>query len=316
MDAAVACPYTCCMRLQSLRALIAIAEQGSFSEAALELGTSQSAMSYAIAELEDELGVRLLDRGRFGAVPTDVGRNVLAHARRVEGALDAIRQEAALDRGVLQGVLRIGAFRSAATQILPRVLADLGRRHPGLRIDVLEVASRCVDPVAHLHQGTVDVALTMSYLADDVVFWELLRDAYVAVAPATLPIQTEPMTLDALLEHPLILSDGPCSWPARTRLSERDPSFHPAYEISEDSTILGLVAQGLGVAVMPELTLDAFPTSLRRIPLADPCERVIGVAMLPGALKVPGVRAFLASVRSLYPAGEVPHLGGTVPAGA
>jgi DNA-binding transcriptional LysR family regulator len=103
-------------------------------------------------------------------------------------------------------------------------------------------------------------------------------------------------------------SHGPCSLPIRDRLIARDPTFRPAFEISEDSAILGLVAQGLGVALMPELTLDAVPHRVRQVELDEPIERTIGVALPPGALKTPSVRAFLGTLRNLFPEGEVPHL--------
>ena len=308
--------YTTGMKLQGLRALLTIVDHGSFSEAALELGTSQSAMSYAIAELEEELGVRLLDRGRFGAVPTEFGRNVVVHARSVQRAVDAIREEAALELGSLSGTLRIGAFRSAATTVLPRAIAKLRSRCPGLRIDVQEVSSHCTDPTAALHAGTADAAITMRYLAEDAVFWELMKDRYVAVVRQDFMHRAEAISLGTLLDHPVILSDGPCAWPARQALTEQDPAFHPAYEIAEDSTILGLVEQGLGVAVMPELTLEPFPQGLRRLELAEPMYRSIGLALTAGAIKIPGVRAFLRTLHELYPESEVPYLGDVARVGA
>src|SRR5690606_4115392 len=118
-------PYTGAMRLQSLKALVAIAEHGSFSNAALELGLSQSSVSHAIAELEDELGVKLLERGRHGATTTAVGERVVAHARRIERGADAILQEASCEHGELQGTVRVASFRSLAKHVLAPVLTVL-----------------------------------------------------------------------------------------------------------------------------------------------------------------------------------------------
>lgn len=304
------CPvsYTASMKLQSLRALIAIAEHGSFSEAALELDVAQSSLSYAIAELEEELGVRLLDRGRFGAIPTDVGRRIVGHARNLDMIIDAIGQEAALEHGSLGGTLRVSAFRSVATQVLPSAIAHLGSLHPDLRIDVQEVSSRSVSVTDALHAGTVDVALTMRAVAKDAIYWELFRDPYVAVVPAESTHPSEGVSVASLSTQPVILSDGPCSWPAREALVSCDPNFVPSFEISEDSTILAMVAEGLGVAIMPELTLDTLPARVRRVPILEHVERSVGVALLPGALKVPSVRAWLLTLRTAFPESEVPFL--------
>lgn len=296
------------MKLQHLRALVAIVDEGSFSGAALCLGTSQSTVSNAVAELEEELGVRLLDRGRFGATPTEVGTRVAAHARRLEGVVSAIVQEAQLEKGDLRGTLRVSSFRSAATHVLPAVIDGLRGRHPGLRVEVHEVDSRCAVVSPALNAGTVDVALTMSILVDDTVFWEILRDRYVAVVPDGFGHNDRAMSIEHMLEHPLILSDGPCSLPLRQRLLALEPAFRPSFEISEDSTIIALVGQGLGVALLPELAVGVLPPGVRRLELAERIERSVGVALATSSLKIPSVRAFLRVVRDLYPSSDVPSL--------
>src|SRR5690606_35184065 len=139
--------------------------------------------SAAMAELEDELGVRLLDRGRFGAVATPVGERVAAHARSVEATLAAIGQEAALSRGDLRGELRVSTFRSLATHVLAPIMSSLKDAHPELRVELREVSSRVAAPLAQLHDGRADLALTMSTVAEDALYWQLFLDPYVAVVP-------------------------------------------------------------------------------------------------------------------------------------
>jgi len=297
------------MKLQGLRALLAIVEHGSFSEAALELGVSQSTVSHAIAELEEELGVRLLERGRFGAVPTPVGERVADHARAVEAAVAAMFQEAAFHREELRGELCVSAIRSLAVHVLAPVMSSLRETHPDLRVTVSEVANWAREPMAHLRTARADVALTMSSLAEDVLFWRLLRDPYVAVVREDCTVRGRASLRD-LVRQPLIVSSGPCSWPIRGALLSVDPTFQPAYEIADDSTMLALVARGLGVALMPELTVDALPPGTRIAPLVEHVERGLGVAVLPRSLKVPAVRVFLERLREMFPEGEVPPLDG------
>lgn len=301
--------YTAGMKLQSLRALLAIIEHGSFSEAALELGLSQSTVSYAIAELEEELGVRLLERGRFGAAPTPIGERIADHARQVEAGLAAIAQEAATHREELRGELRVSAIRSLAVHVLAPVMSSLRETHPDLRITVSEIASWAREPLAHLRSARADVALTMSSRSEDVIFWQLFRDPYVAVVRDDGSVRGDAVHLRELVRRPVIISGGPCCWPVRGALLDVDPTFQPAYEIGEDSTMLALVARGLGVALMPALTVDGLPPGTRAVPLAERVERSVGVAVLPRSLKVPAVRVFLARLRELFPAGEVPALG-------
>lgn len=102
------------VKLSPMRALVAVASYGNFSEAALDLSISQSAVSHAIATLEDALGVVLLSRGRHGATLTPVGERVLHYAQVMLNTLEDIGREANLAKGLDGGHLRLVSFRSAA----------------------------------------------------------------------------------------------------------------------------------------------------------------------------------------------------------
>ncbi len=107
-------PYTIPMTLSQLKGFLAVVDSSSFSEAALELGVSQAAISHSIAELESELGVKLLDRGRFGARPTQAAFGIIEHARKMVQSEAAISQEVALHKGLVTGRLRVAVFRHLA----------------------------------------------------------------------------------------------------------------------------------------------------------------------------------------------------------
>lgn len=298
------------MKLQQFRALIAIVDHGTFSEAALELGVSQSTVSSAIAELEEELGVRLLERGHFGARPTAVGHRIVAQALRLESALDAVRQEASVERGALRGRLTINAFRSAAAHILPGVIAELRREHPDLTVSIHEREGQNERDVESLYEGRVDVAVVSSVIAGGALFWEFMRDPYVAIVPDRPDFPTGPVSLAEITLHPMILGDVTCCAIVDEALRRRDAAFRPEFQVTQDSTILAMVAQGLGVALMPLLAVDNVPAGVRQIELTDRLERRIGVALTPEGLKTPAVRAFLMLLRERFPEGEIPPLSG------
>lgn len=300
--------YTNVMTLQQLRVLVYVVDCASFSAAALELGVGQSSVSYTIAELEEELGVRVVSRGRFGAIPTEAGKRIAAHARQVLELTEVIVQEAHLENGVLQGRLRIGTFRSVAGRILPGIVAELRKHYPSLTIGIHEASGSpgCMDTL--LHEGHVDVAFAQPEMAEKSVFWELLRDPYVAALPVGKWKNIERIHLERLIDEPFVLS-GPaqmCAQPIATALQAINPAFRPAYEIGEDSTILSMVAQGLGVTVMPSLAIDSVPPGVRLVELETPVHRTIGIALLPHTLKVPAVRAFLTSLKRRFPKSPIP----------
>lgn len=116
------------LKLSQLQVLIAVAASGSFSAAALQLQLSQSAVSYVISSLEAQLGVVLVARGRYGSQLTPLGEEVVDLERQVMYLTEDIFTRANLAKGLDGGQVRISAFRSAATHILPEAIALAGDR--------------------------------------------------------------------------------------------------------------------------------------------------------------------------------------------
>ncbi|MBD2101415.1 LysR family transcriptional regulator [Leptolyngbya sp. FACHB-261] len=285
------------MKISQLQALVAVAEHRNFTEAALALNISQSAVSHAIASLEDELGVSLLSRGRHGAHPTGVGERIIRHAHKVLQLLDDISHEATLEKGLLGGTLCVASFRSAATHLLPPVIARFRSRFPHIAVSIIERDDYDeVDQV--LREGRADIGLTYAPNSDEFDFWEITRDEYVVlIREPELPTSGQ-LTWEELTAHSFILSTGDGCTPLILRhCATAGHSLKVSYRVKEDSTILGMVAQGLGVAIMPRLATEPLPQGVAALSLPGHLERVIGVAILANALHSPAVFAFLDAVR-------------------
>ena len=140
-----------------LQILATVAQYRSFSEAALQLEISQSAVSRAIAALEEELGVSLLSRGRFGARLTPVGERILAHAHQILQLRDRIDHEIDLEKNLSGGRIRIASFRSAATHLLPPLIAQFCQRFPNVKVTLAEADPTGVELA--LREGRVDIGL-------------------------------------------------------------------------------------------------------------------------------------------------------------
>ncbi|MEO0408922.1 MAG: LysR family transcriptional regulator [Cyanobacteria bacterium P01_A01_bin.135] len=291
------------VKLSQLKALIAVAEQKNFSEAAHQLQLSQSAISHAIATLEEELGVVLFLRGRRGAVLTPVGDRVLGHARTMFSALQRIGHEAELSRSLAGGEVRIASFRSAATHIIPRAMAQFRQQYPQLTASLTEhIDYAAVEQV--LRDGKADVGIT--YLPSTTEFdtWELLRDEYLVFFPPDTPIP-EPLTWEKLATYPLILGpdDDACYVTLHQHFAHHGFTKKPDYKVSEDSTIIGMVIQGLGISILPRLAAQPVPPQLQMRSLPTPFYRRLGVALLADALHPPPVFAFVDSLKQV-PLGE------------
>ncbi|GAB4229636.1 MAG: LysR family transcriptional regulator [Elainellaceae cyanobacterium] len=289
------------MKLSQLRILVAIADQGNFSEAALHLDMSQSAVSHAIAALEEHLGVVVVMRGRHGARLTPVGRRIVEHAREIVRRADEIGKEAELAKGLKGGQVRIASFRSVATHLLPIVITKFHQRFPAIAVS-LDEKEDCPDVEQALREGQADIGFTLLPTSDDLEFWELLRDAFVALFPPAVHLDTQPLTWDELIAQPLIMP------PASTvsmqqvykHIQAQGYELNVAYEVETDATIVSLVAQGLGASILPRLAAEPIPAAVQVYSLPVPLERLIGVAVLADALHTPAVYAFLEILKEQY----------------
>lgn len=287
------------IKLSQLRALVAIADTGNFSEAALNLDVTQSTISHAIATLEDELGITLLQRGRHGARLTPVGDRITAHARDMLALLDTIGGEANQARGVQGGTLRIASFRSVATHVLPGAIARLHRRYPAIAISVLEM-----DELHQLKQALLkgEADLCVAETIDGKEFESLLifDDDYVALLPPGFRTQTGALTLDEMRQMPIIgSSHSSCGLRIRTILGAQAHPLEIAYCIRHDSSMVAMVQKGLGIAILPRLAAEPVPPDVQVCPLPFPISRPIGATILKDALHTPALYAFLDALREV-----------------
>lgn len=285
------------MNIFHLRILQTVIECGSFSTAALQLGISQAAVSRAIAALEDELGVSLLTRGRFGAHPTLMGERVLHHARQILQARESIDREINLAKGLNGGRVRIASFRSAATHLLPPILARFSQRFPNIEVTLTEGDPTSVEQA--LREGRVDIGLMpLPRSSDEFDTWEIARDEFVVLLPESAGIVSPTLSWSELSTYSFILLNyAECTSAVRNHWATWGQSFKVAFEIKEDSTIVSMVAQGLGAAILPRLAALPIPDGVQVRSLPVPLERMIGAAMLANVLHSPAVFTFLDSLR-------------------
>jgi DNA-binding transcriptional LysR family regulator len=285
------------IKLSQLRALAAVAEQGNFSEAGLHLGISQSAVSHAIATLEDELGVVLFARGRHGATLTPVGERMVQHAAKMLHLIEVMDHEANLAKGLDGGEVRIGAFRSVATHVLPEVIATFRARFPDIHISISEYrGDDGIEPA--LMKGLIDIGIICLPPTKDLETHELFRDEYVVLLPPDTQA-SDPITWEELQKFPMILPPDSdfCALIIHNHFSLLKQPLKVAYKINEDSTVIGMVMRGLGASIMARLAAEPIPAKIqvRRLPV--PLERVVRVVVLPNALHTPAVYAFLEALK-------------------
>ncbi|MBD3880439.1 LysR family transcriptional regulator [Phormidium tenue FACHB-886] len=282
------------LKLSQLHVLIAVADCGSFSEAALQLQMSQSAISYAIATLEEDLGVVLFSRGRYGANLTPVGEQIVDRARQVMYLLQDIVKQANLAKGLQGGQVRISAFRSAATQILPEVIGQFCRRHPAIAVSIAEYDDR-PDVEAALRKGRADIGITYMPTSPEFETWDLMRDEFIVMFPPDFQPAGEELHWQDLTTCPLIMAADcdSCDAMVYAHCAKYGVTLQPTYQVRSDATIVSMVAQGLGAAISPRMAAEPIPSAVKVYSLPVPLFREICVAVLADALLPPAGFAFL-----------------------
>jgi DNA-binding transcriptional LysR family regulator len=246
-----------------LRVFREVAARGSFTAAANALHYSQPAVSHHVARLEEELGVQLLVRQPRGLSVTPSGEQVLRHADAVLDRLDAAERELGDLAAAATATVRLAAFPSAATTLVPETVAALARRYPEITLDVVQA-----DPdesLAALRDGVHDIALTYDYPLMDrepepELEYELLFEDYLLLAlPAGHPLADEPSADLAALADEAWVAPNPCLCRDALEATCELRGFKPnvVSQTNDYLAMQGLVALGVGVALIPRLALSA-----------------------------------------------------------
>ena len=283
------------IKLSQLRAFVAIAQHQNFGEAALEMGVTQSTVSYAIAALEETLGVVLLNRGRHGATLTACGKEMLPDAQQILRLLDRLHHTANRNRGLEGGEVRIATPRSVATHLLPRVIAQFREDFPQVNIVITEHAYYS-NVEQEVRDGQADMGFTVLPIGDGLEVQREFQDDFLVLFPPNSLSDDAPLTWEQLAALPMIMT--PLAAPHRharsvvDHLAQFGCTLNVAYEVQQDSTLVSMVQQGLGAAVVARLAAEPIPADIQIRPLPEPLSRTIALITAEGALLSQATFAF------------------------
>jgi LysR family hydrogen peroxide-inducible transcriptional activator len=243
--------------LRQLRYFAALARQRHFGRAAAACAVSQPALSVQIQGLEAALGTVLLERGRGGIALTEEGQEVARRAQRILAEVGDLVDHARHQRRLLTGPLRLGAIPSIAPYLLPSALPCLQQRHPALALQIRETQTAVL--VEELLRGMLDVlVLSLPVEHPELETIRLFDDRFLLAVQAGHPAAGRPDAAPALLgsEPLLLLEEGHCLRDqALIFCRQVDRGAVNGFGASSLSTIIQMVANGLGITLLPELSL-------------------------------------------------------------
>ncbi|MGI8824102.1 MAG: LysR family transcriptional regulator [Chloroflexota bacterium] len=262
------------VEVRHFAALQAIAGEGSFRRAAMCLGYTQSAVSQQIATLERIVGERLIERpgGPRPISLTEAGELLLRHAEVILARIHAAQADlTALATGV-GGSLRVGTYQSVGSSILPILMREFTAAWPQLEIRLTE-SGNDDDLLPGVERGELDLTFAIFPLpAGPFEGVELLRDPYVLLVPAGSPLAVRGgrATLNDIARLPLI-GFRQCRSMSRveTHLIARGMEPRIIFRSDDNGTVQGLVAAGMGVALVPRLTVEPADKRIAVVDLED-----------------------------------------------
>jgi DNA-binding transcriptional LysR family regulator len=293
------------LNLSRLQILCEVVNRGSFSAAADALCYTQSAVSQSIARLEGETGTALVVRDRRGVRPTAAGATLVGHAEAIFAQVEAAEADLAAVLGVRSGRLRVASFPSAGATLMPHAVARFRRDHPGVALTLAEGEPEQIGP--RVRAGEFDLALLFEFPdaqprrdrpGAGLRSIALLEDPMDVALPVAHPLASKPaLTLVDLRDEQWVQTSASSPCARHVVRSCLAAGFEPdvAFESDDYDTVQGLVAAGVGVALIPRLALTRVLSGIvvRALSPRSPARKVT-VATMSGPGVNPAARAMIA----------------------
>lgn len=290
------------MDTQFLQTFIVVVDTGSIAEAARRLGITPSSVTQRVRALEVDVGNRLIERAGRTVKPTLAGLRIVERAHTVLRHVADLRSEAS-DTALPAGPLRLGATPSALTGIVPTVLKRWVTQHPHINIFIEPGTTTTL--YAKVLAGDLDAAILVHprFELPKTCVWQTLRDEpLVLVTPAAMKGR-DPLAIAR--REPFIQYDRGVIAGKMADEYLRAQGIRPnvRFELDGIESIAKLVAEGLGVSVLPDWpVLGPANTALKRWPLPAPCpSREVGAIWLRASVRSPLARAFADMARATLP---------------
>jgi DNA-binding transcriptional LysR family regulator len=292
--------------VRRLHVLLEVARHGSISGAAAAMNFSPSALSQQIFALEREVGMRVLERDPRGVALTEAGEILVRHTEAVVAQLAVAKSELDALAGVDIGTLRMGWFSTAGAVLVPQAINAFLHQHPGVTLQLTEADPD--DCVALLRVRELELALLYRFeleppLPNDIHQVALLEDpTYVALPLGHRLADRDEIRLPELAEERWI--QGVRKGPTVAVLPQacRRAGFEPviAFQTDDHLAVQGFVAAGVGIALVPEITLPAVRSDIVVRPIAGvDLRREVRAAVAPSEYRSPSAEAMLAVLQEV-----------------
>ncbi|MEC1394111.1 LysR family transcriptional regulator [Bacillus velezensis] len=266
------------MNRSQIQLIVKISETGSFTKAGEELHMTQPAVSRAVATIESQLGTKLIKRNKKnGLFFTDVGERVLINFRNILGELQKVDELIAAEQGLEIGKVHIGAYPTACTRFIPKIIRTMEDQYPGLEVKISEGSVNQVKE--WLRSKSVDVGMIIPPVEDfDIV--PLMKDQLIVIMHSSHPLyQKETIGIPDLQDEDILLGRGGYELQIHSLFKDFKLKPKVRFVIDYIDTALCMVQEGLGITITTKKNILSLPENVVFRELKPNTFREIGIAV-------------------------------------
>ena len=284
------------MNIERYVVFLRLAEAGSITAAAQQLGYTQSGISHVVNGLEEEFGFRLLIRQKTGVELTEEAKMLLEPMQEVVNHNESLLQLAGSISGVTFGIVRVGAFSSVTVHWIPDIISVFQKQFPMVKVQLMNDTYSSIEKA--ILAGQIDCGFISQAAQNNLHFIPLYTDPLIAVIPKSHPLsRRKHVPLASLLDEPFILPCIGANYDIDNLLRSGSAVHNIRFAPNDDFAAISMVEHGLGISIMPELMLQEQHNKVCCVKI-DPTQlRTIGIATRTEKHISPACRAFLQCVQ-------------------
>ena len=288
------------MTLLSYQVFQTVVEQGSFQKAAEVLNLTPSAVSHAIASMEQELGFLLFTRNRAGVALTNYGEHLLPYVNAVLNSDESLKQAIAGLNGLQRGAVKVGCFSSVCTNWMTGIIRSFAKKYPDIHIEIYQ--GTYADVSYWVKSGIVDIGFLSVSSAGDLPIEPLYKDPLLCVVPKGFA-KREPravMSIEEMRDQVFVSQMETTDADIAIFLKQNGLNVRSNYHVVDDLSTIAMVAAGFGICIMPELVMNDIPYSVDTYPIFPQAFRIIGISVLNPHFMAPAVKMLYEHVIEQY----------------
>lgn len=266
------------MNTQRIKVLLAAIDNGSLTKAGQIYGYTQSAVTQMMHAMEEDTGFPLLIKNNKGVEPTQEAKMLLPTMRKLLNIEEKLEQEKAEILGIHKGTIRVGSFVSTSINWVPQVLEFFSENHPDVEFMIEECGHE--EMIQGINDGTLDIGLMSEPSNSSIEFIPILEDPLMVVFTEKYDLSSyDYVPVDVLRDYPFIMTYR--TYDLDPHLVFEKAGFMPEvrYFSRDDTAVLSMVQKGLGLAILPELTLEEFPGNYESRMLDPEAYRMLGIGI-------------------------------------